>query len=118
MKTIRMILIVILLAASSLCACTKQIEEPVLGKYVTGNGHAWVSLDDNYQFSFNRDFTASYLPYGTYSLDEDTLILYVSTDEQYKFTIEADMLVFEESTGVGAIVLPGTEFTYDPDWAQ
>jgi len=108
--------IVLILTSSLTTGCSKQykIEEPKIGKYVMQGTEsewmAWVLLEENKKFRFNRNAYTSYVPIGTYSIDGNKLILYVNENESYIFIIEGDKLIFESSKGVGAIVEKGTVF--------
>lgn len=110
------LLMVLLFTASLIAGCLIQnkIEEPKLGKYVIQGAEsewmAWVLLKENKEFQFNRDVYMSYLPFGTYSIDGNKLILYVNENESYVFKIEGDNLIFDSSNGIDAIVEKGTVF--------
>jgi len=109
-------LIVLLLMTSLIAGCSIQnkIEEPKIGKYVIQGVEselmAWVLLKENKEFQFNRNIYMSYLPFGTYSIDGNKLILYVNENESYLFIIAGDNLIFESSNGINAIVEKGTVF--------
>lgn len=109
-------LIVLILTSYLTSGCSKQykIEEAKIGKYVMQGTEyewmAWVLLEGNKKFQFNRNAYTSYIPIGTYSIEGNKLILYVNENEYYIFIIEGDKLVFESSKGVSAIVEKGTVF--------
>jgi len=52
-------------------------------------------LKENNEFVFNRDNGTSYRPKGSYSIQDGELILKVSDEEEYKFKIDGEKLVFE-----------------------
>lgn len=99
--------------------CSKQnkIEELKLGKYVIQEGPqpegwSWVLLKENSQFEFNRSNSTSYLPRGTYSIEDGLLILYASEEESYVFTIDGDKLIFKRGDFIGDLVKEGAIFKF------
>lgn len=108
-----LIFIVVLVVAAG-CSNQNKIEELKIGKYVMQDTKvedwAWVLLKEDNKFEFNRDLATSYLPMGTYSIEDNILTLESNVNEEYKFTIDGDKLIFNSSTTVGAIVKEGSVF--------
>ena len=81
------------------CSAEKKNDEPKLGKYVLQGAPvedwAWVNLKENHQFEFNRNIATSYLPTGTYKVENHTLILMANENELYYFTIDGDELILQ-----------------------
>lgn len=81
--------------------CSPEVKntEPKLGKYVLQGAEiedwAWVILKENHQFLFNRNIATSYLPMGTYTVENKTLILKANENELYYFTIDGDELILQ-----------------------
>jgi len=83
------------------CSPEDKSDEPALGKYVLQGAEtedwAWVILKENHQFEFNRNIATSYLPIGTYKVENHTLILMANENEYYYFTINGDELILQGS---------------------
>ncbi|WP_432405483.1 hypothetical protein [Wukongibacter sp. M2B1] len=89
----------------------KNVDELKSGKYVEmENGLAWVILKENNEFQFNRHITTSYDPIGSYSVEDGKLVLKVSNNEEYKFNIDGEKLVFENGTYIGDLIKEGAVF--------
>lgn len=112
------IMVAALLIVMVLSGCTRQNQELALGRYMSEDRFSWVILEENERFLFSRAIYDSYLPLGSYQVDGDTLILHVSDDEEYLFTIESEKLIFTKSNCDASGVEPGTEYTYDADWNE
>lgn len=84
------------------------------GKYILQGteveGWAWVLLKEDSKFVFNRNMATSYLPIGTYEVNDGILVLTVSTDETYRFRIEGDTLVFESGKMAEPFIEKGAIF--------
>jgi len=85
--------------------------ELILGRYEIEDGLAWVELTEGNQFVFNRHLATSYRPMGSYSIQGDELVLYVTDAEQYMFTIEGNSIIFQGGGYAGSLVEIGTVFT-------
>ena len=81
------------------CSLDLKTDEPKIGKYVLQGAPvedwAWVNLKENHQFEFNRNIATSYVPTGTYKVENHTLILSSSLNEVYYFTIDGDELILQ-----------------------
>jgi hypothetical protein len=92
-------LFLIIFAVISGCSPDEKNAEPNLGKYVLQGAEtedwAWVLLKENHQFEFNRNLATSYVPMGTYKVENHTLILSSSLNEVYYFTIDGDELILQ-----------------------
>lgn len=81
------------------CTAEEKNVEPKIGKYVLQGAEtedwAWVILKENHQFLFNRNLATSYLPMGTYTVENSTLILKANENELYYFTIDGDELILQ-----------------------
>lgn len=111
-----MIIIATLILACS-CSINKNSNQLKIGKYVyyeveNGFAWAWVILEENNEFEFNRGISTSYCPRGSYSIQEDELILKVDDTEQYKFKIDEKKLVFESGTDIGNLLEKGAVFQF------
>lgn len=72
---------------------------------------AWVVLKGNNQFAFNRGNVTSYRPSGTYSIEEDNMLtLFVSENEEYKFLVDGDKLIFKSGDTTANLVEEGAVF--------
>lgn len=84
------------------------------GKYVMQDAvtedWSWVMLEEDNQFKFNRCGALSHLPMGTYSVEDDTLILTVSEKEEYRFKIDGDKLIFLSGEMAEPFVKKGTVY--------
>lgn len=107
--------IIALLAAFSLMlalGCTNK--ELKTGKYVMQGTElaewAWVILEDDGKFVFNRNLATSYLPTGTYTVEKGMLILSVSADETYRFRIDGNNLIFDSGKLAESLVEKGAIF--------
>ncbi len=109
-KTLLIIMSVLLVSACSF----KGPNDLKLGKYVMEDTEtedfAWVLLEENNQFQFNRNIATSYLPMGSYSVEEDELILQSGLDEIYRFKISGNSLIFESGKAAESLVEKGTVF--------
>ena len=113
-RVIFIVLIFISMLVASGCSNQNKSEELKIGKYVMQDTEvedwAWVLLKEDNQFEFNRDLATSYRPMGTYSIEDNILILDANVNGEYRFTIDGDKLIFNSSTIVGAIVKEGSVF--------
>lgn len=109
-RLLMMIIIATLILACS-CSINKNSNQLKIGKYVkVENGFAWVVLEENNEFEFNRSIATSYRPRGSYSIQNGELILKVDDTEEYKFKIDGEKLVFESGTYVENLLEKGTVF--------
>ncbi len=92
-------LIVLAILFTTACSSQDRTEELQTGKYVMKDAQtedwAWITLEDNNKFEFNRGSNTSYRPTGTYSVENDELLLKVSDTEIYRFEIKVKDLIFE-----------------------
>lgn len=113
------VLIAVSVLFTSACAFGGRTEEPATGKYVMQGAPikewAWVLLEEDHQFKFNRNLATSYLPMGTYSVEKDELLLKVNDKEIYRFRIEGDRLIFESGELAESLVDIGTVFELTKD---
>lgn len=114
-KKIVLLLILILCMAAVWRYNNSNNDKLKLGRYKTSDGNSWVDLKENNKFGFNRHIATSYLPEGTFDIKDQELMLVVSDNEKYIFTIKDKGLVFKEAKDVGAIVKPGTVFEFSHD---
>jgi len=85
------------------------------GKYITADRLAWIILNDDYKFEFQRSVGTSYRPAGTYHIEDDILTLLAHDSDDYSeyfiFRINDGQLIFESGEPQGmAIVEEGTVF--------
>ena len=84
------------------------------GIYKTQDGLAWVTLDENCRFVFNRNIATNYDPSGRYYVEGDRLVLQASEDEEYIFEIKGDgVLKFISGESAETLVGVGREFIYE-----
>ncbi|ETA79728.1 DUF4829 domain-containing protein [Youngiibacter fragilis] len=107
--------IIALLAAFSLVfALGCSDKELKTGKYVMQGTElaewAWVILEEDGKFVFNRNLATSYLPIGTYTIEKGMLILSVSAEETYRFRIDGNDLIFESGKLAESFVEKGAIF--------
>jgi hypothetical protein len=114
MKKVIILFLIILLVISVVCTY-KDNANLKLGKYVTSDGHSWVILDKNHKFIFDRELATNYLPIGNFEIKDNQLILVVSDDEKYIFTIENRKLIFKEGKLAENFITPGTVFELNKD---
>jgi len=111
-----LMILLIMLALIFVAGCSSQSKEKSLktGKYVMQDAEvedwSWVNLKEDNKFEFNRCGALSYLPMGTYSVEDNVLILSVSEDEVYKFIIDGDKLIFESGKMAEPFVSKGAVF--------
>ena len=85
--------------------------ELALGRYVSEDGLAWVELKEDNRFEFCRYIATSYWPNGDYSIQEDELVLSVAENEQYRFSIVGDTIVFQSGEYAESLIEIGAVFT-------
>jgi len=106
------IILIIILAVG--CSVQKAPDELQIGRYVMqdseGQELAWVLLEEENQFDFCRHIATSYDPRGKYEVKDGTLILTANLKEVYKFSIEGDKLILQES--IGSMLKQGAIFEY------
>ena len=100
-------------------ACTIKNNEATLDKYVLEDaeviGMAWLVLSEENQFVFNRNMFTSYWPSGSYTIENNVLILIANENEVYTFKIEGDTLIFESGKHAEAFLEIGSRFTLVKD---
>ena len=98
-------LLVFLILFSVACSLQDDVEELPTGKYVMKDAPtedwAWVLLEEDNRFEFNPSMILSYRPTGTYSVEEDELLLKVSDTEIYRFEIKENTLIFKGTDYAG-----------------
>ena len=89
---------ILLLTILSFIGCSLNSDEILkLGKYalVDNEDWAWIVLEEDNQFEFNRASNTSYRPNGTYSIESNILTLRANEYEIYTFKIKDEDLIFE-----------------------
>ncbi|WP_312654428.1 hypothetical protein [Proteiniclasticum sp.] len=110
--------VILFLAAFTLiaagCVNREMTEEPEIGIYVLkgqeSEDFAWVLLENGHQFQFNRHIATSYVPMGTYFVENDELILRADENEMYRFRIQGNTLIFESGKTAESLVEKGAVF--------
>lgn len=91
-----------------------KAKELKTGKYVMQDTEiedwAWVVLKGNNQFEFNRNSATSYRPSGIYSIEDNILTLFVSENEEYKFLVDGDKLIFKSDDTTTNLIEEGAVF--------
>lgn len=82
-----------------------------LGRYVSADGLAWVELQEDNRFEFCRHVATSYWPQGDYIVKKDELVLSVAENEQYRFSIAGDKIVFQGGEYAESLIAIGAVFT-------
>ena len=79
---------------------------------VVGNGEvsSTLILLNNNEFVLSGNEFISYMPSGTYTIDNGKLLLTVTEEEVFIFIIDDDRLIFESGTWLENWVEPGTHF--------
>ena len=95
------------MAIFSSCADVKELKQ---GKYITDDGLAWVILQNDNAFIFNRHIATSYDPTGSYSVKGSNLVLHVNDEEEYIFKIKDGELIFQEGDLATSLLETGTVF--------
>lgn len=91
----------------------KSTDELEIGKYVeVESGLAWFFLKENNEFEFNRHIATSYDPRGTYSIQHSELIFTVNDQEEYRFQIDGEKLIFESGTYTEDLIKYGAVFQF------
>ena len=110
---VSLIILVLVFALGIGWALKDKTEGLKLGRYVIQDavpeGAAWVLLEENNQFEFNRSFNMSYRPKGSYSIEGKMVTLYDGEDA-YVFTFDRGKLIFESGEKVGGLVKKGAIF--------
>jgi len=108
------ILIATFILLASACSLQDSAKELAIGKYVMQDAKdeewAWVLLDDENKFEFNRNIATSYRPMGTYSVENNELILRVNDNEVYRFEIKGNSLIFKRGKYAESLIEIGTVF--------
>ena len=114
-----MLLITAIMLFTSACAFQNNFGELKTGKYVLKDGPteewAWVLLEDENKFQFNRGNATSYRPVGNYSVENNELILKVNDDEVYRFEIKGSSLIFKSGEYAEGLLESGTVFELTKD---
>lgn len=101
------------------CSTNDQTEKLKTGKYdmqgAPMEDWAWILLNEDYTFEFNRNLATSYRPRGSYSIENGELILFVNDAENYKFTLEDEKLIFESGEFAETLIEKGTIFEWVKD---
>ena len=112
-KSIIILLATIILLTSA-CSFQESTEKLAIGKYVMQDAideeWAWVLLDNDNRFEFNRNIATSYRPMGTYSVENNELILKVNDNEVYRFEIKENSLIFISGEYAENLIEIGTVF--------
>lgn len=84
------------------------------GTYITDDGLAWIELQEDNKYNFNRSVATSWNPVGDYIIQDNTLILYLEDEEFAIFIIEDDYLIFQSDMQGGLSMTEyGTVFRFD-----
>ena len=96
---------------------TQQVLKAGVYRIISDEGicRSYVTLKENNEFEFNRDIVLSYLPMGTYAVENGRLKLMVTETESYIFTIEGNKLIFESGPVSDSIVKKGTVYILSED---
>ena len=109
--TLRMLLMAAIVMLTSACASQNNLEELKTGKYVLKDAPsedwAWVLLESENKFQFNRGSATSYRPVGKYSVENNELILKVNDDEIYRFEIKGSSLIFKSGEYAEGLIEEG-----------
>jgi hypothetical protein len=107
------ILMFIMLSLLFLSGCV-QNKTLALGRYVMKDAEiedfAWVELEEDNRFTFNRHIATSYRPTGVYTIENNQLTLKVNAEEFYVFRIVNKTLVFESEGSIPSLIDVGTVF--------
>lgn len=87
----------------------------MVGRYITGDGTAYLDIREGNRFSLNRHISTSYIPEGNYIIDDNKLILQVNGDDTKTivFEISGNKLIFESGRLAEPIISKGTIFIYE-----
>ena len=114
-----MLLITAIMLFTSACAFQNNFGELKTGKYVLKDAQseegAWILLEPENKYQFNRDSTTSYRPVGKYSVKNNELILRVNDDEVYRFEIKGSSLIFKSGEYAEGLLESGTVFELTKD---
>lgn len=80
------------------------------GDYITDDGLASVTLSVDNEFAFVRHNATSYVPTGNYSINKGKLILHVSDNEEYVFSIKSGQIIYVSGFETETLVTKGTVF--------
>ena len=98
------------------CSGQTKTEELKLGKYVMQDSEvedwAYVILSDGNKFEFNRNLATSYRPMGTYSVEDNILVLKADLNEVYTFKINDGELIFNSGDMAKDLVEVGAVFKW------
>lgn len=89
------------------------ILETYIAPYVVdgdGKVSSTLTLKSNNEFALSGNEFISYMPCGTYTIDNEKLLLTVTEEEVYVFTIDDGRLIFESGTWLENWVEKGTVF--------
>ena len=88
------------------------LETYVATYVVVGDGEvsSTLILLNNNEFVLSGNEFISYMPSGTYAIDNGKLLLAVTEEEVYVFLIDDGKLIFESGTWLENWVEPGTHF--------
>ncbi len=110
----KILLIMALITVAAGCSMKEKPEEPQTGKYVMKESEiedfAWVLLEEDHKFQFNRHIATSYVPMGKYYMEDDELILEVNENEIYRFRVHGNTLIFESGKTAESLVEKGAVF--------
>lgn len=113
MKTMIALFLAMLLFTSA-CSFQNGKDKLATGKYIMQNAEtedlAWILLEDDNKFNFNRGSVTSYRPRGTYTVDNSELTLSVNDNEAYRFEIKGNSLIFESGEYAESLFEIGTVF--------
>jgi len=94
-------------------AISNTTQNNILETYVVdGDGEvsSTLTLKSNNEFALSGNELISHMPSGTYTIDNEKLLLTVTEEEVYVFTIDDGRLIFESGTWLENWVEQGTVF--------
>lgn len=110
MKRTSVYLIVIVMTLI-LSGCSESAGGIKMGVYYSNESFASLTIGEDKTFILYRDIGTSYDPTGSYTVEEDKLLL-KSNDGIIEFKISDDVLIFESGEIAESLIKKGTEFIY------
>ena len=107
----RLFIVLVLGTAMLLSACSK----PDISGIVSGRNFIWekegfggdftITLNDDGSYTYYEGFLSSYLGYGDWTVEDDTVVLTEKGgyDAVYRFAVEDDTVVLTEKGGYDAV---------------
>lgn len=118
MKRSQKFLILFLVSLVVAAACAKAPETLPPGKYVLDGAPspewAWVLIEKDSQFEFNRNLATSYRPQGSYTVKDGIVTLQAAASETYVFELKEGKLIFQEGEMAAGFLKKGDVFALSP----